>query len=151
MITQQQVYDYLQEKGIKLGGTFDPERETYKPTFGWKFDVKFEDKKRLERMDGRYRGGYCGLNNIGLVADHSLETISQNFYHETLHANRRPLHIATIIAAPALYGILTNKNLDSPALIFGGIIATFILSNKAYKAFEEKIVRRKTKQAFANK
>ena len=45
MITQQQVYDHLQERNIKLEGTFYPKERKYRTADGREYKIKFIDRE----------------------------------------------------------------------------------------------------------
>lgn len=115
MATPQQVYDYLQGKGINLSGTFDPERGTYKPRFGREYRVEFKDvpsldgvmtdehafneyllngipeynKENIEKFKRHGAAGACYHDKICVAAGRELKEVSKTLYHETLHADNK--------------------------------------------------------------
>lgn len=94
MITQQQVYDYLQDKGLlqKLKGRFNPKNETYIAEDGLEYSVNMVDIPSLNGTEREPVVGevlISGFNErtIRIAADRHLRTVAHTFVHETTHVD----------------------------------------------------------------
>jgi len=94
MITPQQVYDYLQEKGTSLKGEFDPGKNAYKSALVKEYKVEFLDHMALldrgSLIDGQADIKY-GKIRICASDRNGLEGVVETFVHETAHADNERL------------------------------------------------------------
>ena len=80
MITQQQVYDYLKEKGVEVLGTFDADKEIYTTKQGKEYEVIFLNKQLGSFVTNKDKLE-IGTKNF------SLEEVVGRFIHETVHVD----------------------------------------------------------------
>lgn len=156
MITPQQVYDYLQENEINLGGRLDIGKNRYRPRFGLPIEINFVKEPYLIKQEKGME--YLPVGNLkgfkmDIAADRSLEEVSKSFVHEALHANSRDMKILgflPIVAASialAIFGVEMREYI-APFLGLSLGLPIFYMRLVLDEELEERYVRRKIETEF---